>query len=158
MNVNRKEKTIHERERRQKLREAGLCIQCQKPSPNGWLCSSCKQIAYEKRKRWRNTPIEIKKQVEYRRTRIAEIKNEIFQFLGNKCVHCGFDSDPRAFQIDHVKGNGSKERKQKYGKNCGNFTYYLHILKALRDGSKDYQLLCANCNVIKCFEEKEWRK
>jgi len=35
------------------------------------------------------------------------------------------------------------------------FSYYRFILNEIKAGSKDYQLLCANCNWIKKFEEKE---
>jgi|SRR5208337_2012941 len=76
------------------------------------------------------------------------IKNDIFLLLGNKCAICGF-SDPRAFQIDHINDNGCKERKK-----IGRGIYYLHILKEIKAGSKDYQLLCANCNAIKEAERK----
>jgi hypothetical protein len=44
-------------------------------------------------------------------------------------------------QIDHVNGNGSKERK--------NITLSLFLKKVLADKEGNYQLLCANCNFIK---------
>ena len=79
-----------------------------------------------------------------------KLKNEIFDLLGNRCVCCGF-SDVRALQIDHVKGNGNQEIKR--FKNV--YQYYKNILDKLRSGSKDYQLLCANHNWIKRFENNE---
>lgn len=70
----------------------------------------------------------------------------VLGLLGCKCKICGF-SDYRALQIDHVDGGGCKEKrvgnKNKY--------YYNELLK----GSKKYQLLCANCNWIKRFENNE---
>ena len=66
--------------------------------------------------------------------------------LGNKCVRCGF-SDPRALQIDHINGGGSKEMKSK-----GNYKIYRDIVLGNLNG---YQALCANCNWIKRHENNE---
>lgn len=76
---------------------------------------------------------------------------EIFALLGCKCNKCGF-SDIRALQIDHVNGNGVEDRR-KFGKGTA---YYLHVLKEIKAGSKNYQILCANCNQIKKVENKEF--
>ena len=81
---------------------------------------------------------------------ILKIRNEIHNLLGSKCIRCGF-SDIRALQIDHVKGYGREERK-----NFSNYYVYLrYILNEIKSGSKDYQLLCANCNTIKKVENRE---
>lgn len=70
--------------------------------------------------------------------------------MGNKCKKCGY-SDKRALQIDHKFGGGRKERK-----NSGHsMKYYRKVLKKIKEGSKEYQLLCANCNVIKRVENFE---
>ena len=85
-----------------------------------------------------------------RHKRYNEIKQETFKILGNKCCnpfnlpHPDWCNDPRCLQIDHVNGNGAKERKTINSNNLP-----LYILKAIKSGSKDYQLLCANCNWIK---------
>ena len=78
------------------------------------------------------------------------IKSKLFDILGNKCVHCGF-SDVRALQIDHVHGNGTRHIKE-VGRN---HQYFLYVLNAVKNGSKNYQLLCANCNWIKRYEMQE---
>lgn len=71
--------------------------------------------------------------------------------LSFECVRCGF-TDIRALQIDHVNGGGSKERKQaKKG-------IYKHILDKIKNGSKEYQVLCANCNWIKRCENREYNR
>lgn len=93
------------------------------------------------------------KLVKYNRERRWKIKKEIFELLGNCCKRCGFE-DKRALQIDHVHGNGNKEFK----KFRNAMTYYFHVLKKIRKGSKDYQLLCANCNWIKRHEKNEERR
>ena len=77
------------------------------------------------------------------------IRLEILALLGNKCVRCGF-SDPRALQVDHINGNGNKQIEK-----FTTCSYYRFVLNQLKAGSKDYQLLCANCNWIKRCENNE---
>nr|MDO8098602.1 hypothetical protein [Candidatus Njordarchaeota archaeon] len=74
----------------------------------------------------------------------------IFELLGNKCAQCGI-SDQRVLQIDHINGGGRRERMTFQS----NYPYYSHVFEELQQGSKDYQLLCANCNIIKLIESKE---
>ena len=79
----------------------------------------------------------------------AKLRQEVLSFFGNKCASCGID-DFRVLQIDHINGNGYKERKQ-FSKWSSN-RYYQHILEV---EGKGYQLLCANCNWTKRYERKE---
>jgi len=84
------------------------------------------------------------------------MRMNIIELLGNKCSNpnclvpngC---SDWRALQIDHINGKGNKEFQQL--KNT--YQYYKFILEQIKSGSKEYQLLCANCNWIKKYENKE---
>src|SRR3990167_755582 len=62
----------------------------------------------------------------------------VIQTFGGKCVQCGF-SDWRALQIDHINGNGRKERSQ-----TPNLSTYYSKLWIHREYNK-YQILCANC-------------
>lgn len=87
---------------------------------------------------------------ETKKMRRHRIRNETIQLLGSKCVKCGF-SDYRALQIDHVKGGGRKELR----KYAHREAYSLALLKKIKAGSKEYQLLCANCNWIKRYENHE---
>ena len=88
-----------------------------------------------------------------------KVRKEILELLGKKCSNpdclvpngC---SDVRCLQIDHVNSNGSQEIKE-FGDN--GYMYLRHILQNIRMGSRDYQLLCANCNVIKRIEKKEFK-
>lgn len=80
----------------------------------------------------------------YSREYCAKKRKEILTFFGNKCIECGYEG--LALQIDHVNGHGTQERK-KLGRET--IKYYLYIIKQIKLGSKDYQLLCANCNFIK---------
>jgi hypothetical protein len=86
-------------------------------------------------------------------------RNRILELLGKKCAnpynlnHGDFLEDSRCLQIDHVKGGGTKELKS----GLNRWSYYKMVYKKILEGSKDYQLLCANCNWIKRHEKREWR-
>lgn len=67
--------------------------------------------------------------------------------LGGRCVRCGIEDD-RVLQIDHIHGGGTKHRAS-----LGNANR--QIYREVIDGSRDYQLLCANDNWIKRWEENE---
>ena len=66
--------------------------------------------------------------------------------LGSMCVECGIE-DIRVLQIDHIHGGGSKEFKK-----IGNRAVYRKIIAG---EVGEFQLLCANCNWIKRFEQEE---
>lgn len=77
------------------------------------------------------------------------MKNKLFDILGGKrCVICGF-SDIRALQFDHINGDGYKERRK-----CA-ITYYYKYINDPELAKKKFQVLCANCNWIKRYENKE---
>lgn len=74
----------------------------------------------------------------------------VLDLLGGKCIRCGF-SDSRALQVDHINGGGRRERL--FDKIDKPYKMYNMVLK---DTNKEkYQLLCANCNVIKRIENGE---
>lgn len=81
----------------------------------------------------------------YFRNQYKELKRQIFIKLGDKCVICGFN-DPRALHIDHVNNDGFEERKKIRGATT-------RLRKVLEDKENRYQLLCANCNFIKKYEQ-----
>lgn len=101
------------------------------------------------RKRYVSDPEYRKKKNQPRPERYQKLRKEILNLLGNKCSKCNF-SDFRALEIDHVRNNGSEERK-----NWNVFPFLCHVLKEVKKGSEDYQLLCANCNRIKEWERRE---
>ena len=86
-----------------------------------------------------------------------EIKKEIFYLLSGKCAnpfnlpHPDWCNDIECLQIDHIHGGGLKELK----KFSNAREMYRFILKQIKSGSKNYQLLCANCNQKKRFKNKE---
>jgi len=101
-----------------------------------------RQARIDKAKKWRENNL----------STYQKLRGEVLLLLGNKCSKCGIE-DVRVLQIDHINGRGCQERKQ-YGGRGGNVTgrYYHHILEV--DG-QGYQILCANCNWIKRYEQKE---
>lgn len=144
-------------------RKYDFCIECNtveiKHKGNGY----CK-VCYEKNREI-NLDIKRLKQREYRlknpnkvresqRLSKLKTKKEIHKILGGKCVKCGF-SDERALQIDHIEGGGYVERKN-YSTNPK--AYYKNILETIKNNKTKYQLLCANCNWIKRFENNEIRR
>jgi len=79
-------------------------------------------------------------------------RDDCYDAMGGKCSKCGFN-DYRALQIDHINGDGKKERKFICRDN-----YYPNVLKSFLAGEKRYQLLCCNCNWIKREVNGEYRK
>lgn len=86
----------------------------------------------------------------YKKRYEGRIRKELFSLLGDKCAKCGFD-DVRALQIDHVNGDGYKDK----GKCRGTSSHKRRILDAIKRGENRYQILCANCNWIKRVENGE---
>lgn len=86
------------------------------------------------------------------------LRKKILILLGGKCVWCGYDKNWKALTIDHVRGNGSEERKLLTHRKSAGVKTYKFILKRIQEGSKDYQCLCANCNLIKKIEQDECRR
>ena len=81
------------------------------------------------------------------------IRNKLFNMVGKNCVHCGF-LDKRALQIDHINGGGWSEYKQQ-----GNINkMYKFYIQNPELAKKRLQILCANCNWIKRYENNETRK
>lgn len=87
----------------------------------------------------------MKSQRTYRALRL-----KVIQALGGKCSKCGFP-DHRTFQIDHIHGGGSRETRT--GRDRLQWPeFYRRVLEKLET---EYQLLCANCNAIKKYEQRE---
>lgn len=83
---------------------------------------------------------------EYQRNYRRRLRQRAVEALGGKCIQCGFDNW-RALNIDHVYGGGSRETKS-------------NPIKPQHDvvaGQRldEFQLLCANCNSIKRYTNKE---
>lgn len=78
----------------------------------------------------------------------------LIQYLGGKCAKCGYQDDIRALQLDHIKGDGFKDRKEK--NKAGKV--YRYYTKNLEECIGILQVLCANCHAIKSIENREHDK
>lgn len=101
--------------------------------------------------------------IELRKRRDARYKVkarlEAFSILGkSKCSKCG-NTDMRVLQLDHIKGDGYKAKRE-----------YFRTMKEIVELKKNpakfrsvFQVLCSNCNWIKRYENseqittKEWK-
>jgi len=137
-----------------KYTECKICGCNARPHKGRGLCVRCWERLVRnktpKRKEW---------QKEYRVKSIEKIRKnndrynhnlrqQVVDYLGGKCVKCGFD-DNKDLQIDHINGGGYQEMKNLSAKQR-----YRLVLQTKKEKNK-YQLLCANCNWIKRFEDKE---
>lgn len=78
--------------------------------------------------------------------RTSVLRKAAIEKLGSICIRCGF-SDIRALQIDHVEGGGVRELRA-----LGSHGVYRKVMEC---PPGIYQLLCANCNWIKRYEQNE---
>lgn len=85
--------------------------------------------------------------------RNKKLREAALSSLGGVCSVCGW-ADVRALQIDHIEGNGNEEAR-KHGFARGSACFYRKVLKDPQKLEK-YQVLCANHNWIKFFENKEF--
>lgn len=92
-------------------------------------------------RRWSKT--NPRRMAKYAREFKQKIRLEVLKLLGGKCVNCGL-TDIRVLQVDHIKPVGQKNRLQQ-----------LELKKDILKNSTNYQLLCANCNWIKRYDNNE---
>jgi len=119
-------------------------------------CKACEKLYKSEYQKYYHEKFP-EKDREYHSQSLTKIRMKIIESLGKKCSNpkClvpGRCTDLRCLQIDHKNGLGSLERKTK---RKSVFLYYKYILKEIEKGSKNYQILCANCNWIKKCERKE---
>lgn len=128
----------------------GLCKFCGKNPPDknlplrgrrskdgiSHICIDCKKKNYEK---YKHKPYMSKeRQRAYRR----EILKQVFEKYGGKCECCGEDAW-EYLSIDHINGDGGKERKNYVG--C--YSPHKFYLKLKREPKRDdLRVLCMNCN------------
>jgi len=105
-----------------------------------------------KMKKWRaKNPDKVREL--YRRVRVKKRKRVLAMF-DTHCVCCGLN-DFRCLRIDHINGNGRKDRQ--HFANTNAFYSYLLALPE-KELNKNYQCLCANHNAIKQYENKEYSR
>jgi hypothetical protein len=109
------------------------------------ICKPC-QRAYNIERHKKVTDVQRHRDRQSTNNYRTKLREKAIQVLGGKCARCPVD-DFRCLQIDHVNGGGTKERSR-----IGPLAIYRKIIR----GASGYQLLCANCNWIKRFDEKEF--
>lgn len=147
---------MNRKEYRQKWSQEGKCSSCGRLKDDSKFkrCIICR----DKRKEYRvrNLERELAWSKEGAKKAYHKLRNNIIELLGNKCSNpnCLVPDgckDIRCLQIDHVNGKGKHEIHS-----LGIWKYYRHVYEELLKGSKEYQLLCANCNQIKKIEKEEF--
>ena len=123
----------------------GLCVQCWEKLIRN---KTPKRKQWQKEYRGKNMERIRKNNDRYNHN----VRHKVVDSLGGKCKRCGFE-DIRALQIDHINGGGYQEIK----KNSAKVRYRL-VLESVQRKENKYQLLCANCNWIKRYEDKEKRE
>jgi hypothetical protein len=74
----------------------------------------------------------------------------VIDYLGAKCAFCGYDRDKRALVLDHINSDGKEDRKRLGSR------IYRYYQSRLNEADGKLQVLCANCNLIKCFDNDEY--
>ena len=86
------------------------------------------------------------------RLRYRKWRHLQLEILGGRCSKCGI-TDKRVLQIDHVQGDGNLAHN-KLGKMPPKKVFRL-IEESLAKDENRFQLLCANCNWIKRYNNDE---
>lgn len=85
-----------------------------------------------------------------------KLKLEVFihySYNPPRCVICGFN-DIRALALDHINNDGAKQRRSlKTGKKISGRGIYALLKK--QGYPEGFQILCANCNMIKELNRRE---
>lgn len=80
----------------------------------------------------------------------ARVKKEVIGYYSKdkfECASCGFN-DMRALQLDHIFNNGAEERIKIFGNRTAAGTMFYRWVRQ-QNYPEGYQVLCANCNIIK---------
>jgi len=129
-----------------KIYAKGLCAACYAKEYRNKNAEHLKEYNRTYNSEWlKNGKRKLKSNRIYR----ENLRKEIFKKYGEICARCGFN-DIRALQIDHINGGGNQERA-----NMSPWKFYKLVLL---DMSNKFQILCANCNVIKKKENNEYRR
>jgi len=78
---------------------------------------------------------------------------KLIYLLGDCCISCKI-ADRRVIQLDHKNGGGTQE----YTKFGGHDLMIKYYLEHIDEAKQNLQVLCANCNLIKKYDNKEFGK
>jgi len=124
------------------------------------LCRKCSNA--RRREAYKNDPVQQAAIKAARLKHETKKKSEVLAYYSHSlvpvCVRCGF-ADLRALTIDHVNGDGAKERRLIAGENRGRTGQRMYRILRKRGFPAGYQTLCMNCQFIKRVENGEhWKK
>lgn len=131
-------------EQREKSRERNRRYALAHPNANKDYYHAHKEQMNAAVKIWRE------KNSEKLRAQRLKLKLSVFAKLGNKCVVCD-ETDHRVLQIDHIAGDGAKDRAESKNQR---WSFYKRILTDDAAHVR-YQLLCANDNWRKRWDNNE---
>lgn len=121
------------------------------PTEYQLLCANCNQLkSFSNLERPRHDASRARGWKARERAYYHERRIVILAAYGNACAQCGF-AKKDALHIDHIRGGGSRELKEKFKRNSHQFLRWLIV----NGFPPQYQLLCANCNWIKRCERGE---
>ena len=81
---------------------------------------------------------------------LKRIRFKFLEMYGGCCEYCK-ESIEEFLTLDHVKGDGKKERTSFCGKPANSWKAYRNAIKKL--DKNRYQILCMNCNFAKSNKE-----
>lgn len=139
--------TLRNKQRTQRLSDAGLCLGCGKnPSIVGYACcGKCKEKA---RENYKINSEKIKAKVS---SYNYDIKRIVFNHYGNKCIQCTENRLP-CLELDHINNDGADHRESLglHRHNGGGTKFYRKLINT--GFPEDLQILCANCHALKHAE------
>lgn len=122
-------------------------------NPNVKICSHCKKekntekdfFTRKSRSKQTRTPISwckkcIKEQTRYRQ---RQLKVQAIQYLGGKCIDCGYSGHPAAFDFHH---RDPSQKDMKFGMSC-------RSLDRIKSELDKCDILCAICHRIRHFNK-----
>jgi hypothetical protein len=143
------------KERRENLKQQGLCTNCgkQPPQADKVKCPACLEAsriscrkylkenpnAKKVRNRWKANPKSQAKHKDTRKRWRLKLKYKVIASLGGKCECCQDDTLP-FLQVDHVNKDGKKHRTE-----IGRSTRLFRDMLKFPNRYK-LRVLCANCH------------
>lgn len=129
----------YRRDLARKRKESGLCTHCGQPRDReGAVCSKC----LEKKKTYITSDNRLSWNMARRQVR-WNLKKEVMEKLGGKCVICGI-TDLRLLTINHLNGRGLSRTLD-----ANSEEFYKAILRGER---KDVDVRCYNHNILYEYE------
>lgn len=145
--MDREARIKYQRERRQRLKESGLCQSCGKPRGKYYLCDVCYAKNREQRilhpewyKNWREAHKQeqnLKHKAKYRERKLL-----VFNYYGSICICCN-EANTTFLTVDHINNDGAAHRRGMKS-TTGATDIYLWLIK--NNFPADFQILCWNCN------------